>query len=373
MSSAIRVAHTIHGLGLGGAQKVVASIVRESQGDEFRHFVYSSSGGIHSREIAEAGAEVRVLSRRIPKIDLGWLLRLALAMKEDRVDLVHCHLFGDSLHGYLAARLRGDTPVILTLHSGPKGWTPLQCRVYPWLVRMSSTTVACSESVRTLVYSNYPSTKGKIVAIPNGISVASATPPTDEPEMSLREALGLPKHAKLVASIGRLAEPKGLPYLVSAFAEVSSRVDDEDVRLVLIGDGHLRAELEAQVDSMRLGDKVVFAGFRDDVYNLMDDIDVIVFSSLHEGMPIALLEAMSLGRCLVCTEIPGFLEAVRPDKEALIVPPARSDLLADAIEEAIGNPRLRHELGARAQARFLGRFTADNMVRRYTEIYRNLT
>ncbi|MEM7586074.1 MAG: glycosyltransferase, partial [Acidobacteriota bacterium] len=103
----LRVAHCIHGLGLGGAQKVIAALVRGRQDPRLEVFVYSCHGGVHREEIAAAGATVRLLPRHLPKIDPLWAMRLGRRMRRDRIDLVHTHLFGDSLHGVLAARLAG--------------------------------------------------------------------------------------------------------------------------------------------------------------------------------------------------------------------------------------------------------------------------
>ena len=103
----MRIAHCIHGLGVGGAQQVVREITAGSDRSEFRYFVYCCVDGDTRPRIEETGATVRVLPRRLSKIDPAWVRGLARAMREDHVDLVHTHLFGDSLHGYLAARASG--------------------------------------------------------------------------------------------------------------------------------------------------------------------------------------------------------------------------------------------------------------------------
>jgi glycosyltransferase involved in cell wall biosynthesis len=166
-----------------------------------------------------------------------------------------------------------------------------------------------------------------------------------------------------------LSEQKGQRYLISAFARLRREQPDNPVRLVLLGDGELRQELEAQVTAEKMSDHILFAGFRPDIPELLQAVDVIVFSSLFEGLPIALLEAMAAARPLVCTDIPGNLDAVRDDREALIVRTADADSLAQALGRITRDTALRQRLGQGARQRFLDQFTAAAMVGHYEDLY----
>src|SRR5205807_2396827 len=136
-----------HGLGLGGAQEVIRQIVAGRRGD-FTYYVYTCEGGSLLGRLESAGARVRVLPRRLPKLDPGWVARLARAMRGDGIEIVHTHLFGDSLHGYLAAQAAGGLPVVMTLHSERALSTRLQQAGYRWLLRRAAQVVACGNSVR---------------------------------------------------------------------------------------------------------------------------------------------------------------------------------------------------------------------------------
>src|SRR5688572_16628258 len=113
----LRVAHLIHGLGLGGAQQIIRHIVAESDAASYEHLVYAGNDGVFRPDIEAAGARVCVVPRRLRLFDPLWLSALARRMREDRIAVVHTHLFGDNLHGYLAARWAGGIPVIMTLHN----------------------------------------------------------------------------------------------------------------------------------------------------------------------------------------------------------------------------------------------------------------
>jgi len=370
----MKVAHAIHGLGLGGAQKVIASIVRH-RGPGFEHRVYSCEDGEHRAEIEEAGATVSIVPRTIPKLDPTWVWRLYRAMRRDRPDLVHTHLFGDSLHGELAARAAG-VPVVLTLHISPDGWNRLQRLAYPWLLRRARRSVACADSVREAVVERYPTTGARMLAVPNGIELppeselGAELDPGERAERLRRLGLG-PEHT-VFAAVGRLSAQKGIEHLLDAFALMTRDGAHPSARLVLLGKGELAGALERRAAAAGVGDRVVFAGFRDDVRELLPAFDAVVSSSLYEGLPIALLEAMAAGRCLVCTAIPGNLDAARPDREALVVPPADPPAMAGAMARAAADPELRARLGDAARRRFAERFTAEAMARRYEEIYREI-
>lgn len=367
--ASLNIAHAIHGLGLGGAQKVIASIVRGHRDGDAKYFVYACEDGVHHREIADAGATVRVIPRLLPKLDPLWAWRLARTLRHDGIDLLHAHLFGDSLHGYLAARWFGDLPVVLTLHIGPEGWNGLQRRAYPWLLGNCQRAVACSSSVQENVGKAFPQATRVMETIANGIEPPVIPAPSPRRATELRQSFGLDDGAVIFATIGRLSAQKGYGYLISAFGQHCRRRPDTPARLVFLGEGELRQELEAQVEKEKIAERVVFAGFRDNIGELLQVIDVVVFSSLYEGLPIALLEAMAARRCLVVTDIPGNLDAVSHDREALVVPTASVEPLADAIERASDDGTLRHRLGEAAGQRFVDGFTAQRMVQRYGELY----
>lgn len=368
----MKIAHAIHGLGLGGAQKVIASIIRGHRGDDVEYFVYACEDGVHHREIAEAGATVRVIPRHVPKLDPLWAWRLGRTLRRDGIDLLHAHLFGDSLHGYLAARWFGNLPVVLTLHIGPEGWNGLQRRAYPWLLGHCQRAVACSASVQTNVGKAFPRAVRVMETIANGIERPAQEPPSPQRAAELRHSFGLDEQAVIFATIGRLSAQKGYGFLLSAFGHLCRRRPDSPARLVFLGEGELRQDLEQQAAQEGIAERVVFAGFRDNIGELLQVIDGVVFSSLYEGLPIALLEAMAAERCLVVTDIPGNLDAVRHDQEALVVPAASVEPLADALEQASDDGDLRRRLGEAAGRRFGEDFTAQRMVERYAALYRRV-
>jgi glycosyltransferase involved in cell wall biosynthesis len=366
----IRIAHCVHGLGLGGAQKVIASIVRGTDPGTFQHFVYSCADGVHREEVEQAGAMVRIIERWIPKLDPIWAGRLAAAMRTDRIDLVHTHLFGDSMHGYLASLVAGRPPVVMTLHIGVEGLNPLQAWGYRRFLSRCARVVACSHSVQGSFDGLLRGSLTSVSVIANGITVP---PRADVPVAELEEVrrrLGVGSGEVLLAVIGRLEEQKGHRYLISALTRLVAR--GVPARLIVLGDGTLRGALEEQARGEGIAQRVTFAGIRPDVLELLPAVDVVVFSSLFEGLPVALLEAMATARCIVATDTPGIVEAARQDREALIVPSRDAEALAAALHRVATVPGLARRLGEAARRRFHEEFTAERMVESYEALYREV-
>lgn len=360
----IRIGHCIHGLGLGGAQEVIKTIVAGTVAEGFEHVVYSCEGGLFEERLEDAGARVRIVPRHLPKFDPFWVARLASAMRSDAVDVVHTHLFGDSLHGVLAGR-RVGRPTLMTLHLPFRNVAGFQRRGYVWLLHKATQVVACSdEAGRT--FRAAADDAVAIETIPNGVDDYTPTlSPADA-----RERLGLPTKATVVASIGRLAAEKGIPTLLSAFARIGET--DASARLVLLGDGEERAALETQARELGIAERVLFAGERRDVRELLPGFDVVASSSLGEGLPLSLLESMCAARALVWTDVDGLSSIVRDDQEALLAPVNDPDAFTAALARAVQDPDLRARLGAAARARFEDRFTSEQMVRRYGRLYASL-
>ncbi|MDX2169660.1 MAG: glycosyltransferase [Deltaproteobacteria bacterium] len=359
------VAHCIHGLGLGGAQQVIRHLVA-GRSSAVRHVVYTPEDGLFRAPIEAAGASVRVIPRRWAKLDPSWAFALSRAMRADRVGLVHTHLFGDSLHGVCAARLAGGVPVLVTLHNGAAAHSRLQRLGYRWLLGRAAARIACTESARR----SFLGLADGIETIANGIDPHPGDATAPAARAAARRALGVGAHTPLIGALGRCVAQKDFATLLDALARCQPQ-GGALPELVLLGDGPLRAGLEAQARRLGIRTRVHFAGLRDDARALLPAFDVVAISSRFEGLSMALLEAMAAARCLVATRAAGVTDALGDD-QALLVPVGDAPALAAGIDRALADAPLRTRLGAAAQARFRERFTAARMVAEYERRYRQL-
>jgi glycosyltransferase involved in cell wall biosynthesis len=210
-------------------------------------------------------------------------------------------------------------------------------------------------------------TPDRVVAIPNGVPTRRAS--GSRPPSQVRAELGLTDELAIV-STGRLAEQKGLEYLIRAIPLLGP--DRARVRVLLAGDGPLLEPLTALAGELGVLDEVRFLGFRSDVGDLLSAADLVVLPSLWEGLSISLLEAMAAGRAVVTTDIGSNREVTRDGAVAFLVPPKDPSALATAIRRLVADPARRDELGRLARDEQRSRYTMDRMLGSYLEEYEGL-
>jgi glycosyltransferase involved in cell wall biosynthesis len=313
--------------------------------------------------------DLDVIWRNIrPVRDTQGLRRLTEFLKSNRYDLVHTHTSKAGFVGRVAARRAGVPAIIHTAHSFPfhEESGALSTLIYTHLERYAArhcdSIVTVSHYHRSWGLRRKVGTATQIVAIPNGIPEKSPT----RSASIIRQELGISDADTLFLTPGRLFHGKGLEYLIDTIPLLASRISRRFL-VALAGDGPLRPELERRAAG--LNGKLMFLGFREDIPDLLQASDIVVLPSLHEGLSIALLEAMAAPRPIVATSIGGNLEPTGDGLGALIVPPKNAEALADAMAELANNPSIAAEKAANARRLFLAGHTQEKMVKSYRALY----
>jgi glycosyltransferase involved in cell wall biosynthesis len=182
-----------------------------------------------------------------------------------------------------------------------------------------------------------------------------------------RAALGLDPDQPVVLTVGRLTVMKGHRYLLDAVPGLARLVPD--VAVVVLGTGHLQAELAAQAEALGVADRVHLAGHRPDARMLLDAADVFVLPSRHEGMPLVLLEAMDAGLPVVATRVIGSEEVVVDGETGLLVRPRDPAALEAALARLLADDDLRERYGRAGRARFVEGFTSARMAADTLAVY----
>jgi glycosyltransferase involved in cell wall biosynthesis len=332
----------------------------------------------HFREmISEEGlglVDLDVIRREIrPLWDFRGLQRLTAFFSRSPYALVHTHTTKPGIVGTLAARRAGIRAVMHTVHLFPfheetgRLTTAAYVRAERLAARWCDRIVTVSEYQREWALREGIGKPGQLVAIPNGV-------PTDRAKSTrlpaeVRTELGVGK-GFMILSTGRLAEQKGLEYLIRAAALL--REDLPTPRIVLAGDGPLRDRLAKLVSDLRLEDTVALIGHRSDVGDLLAAADLVVLPSLWEGLSISLLEAMAAGKPVVTTTIGSNREVTNNGETAVLVPPKDPGSLASAIRSLAVDPGRLAELGRRGQRRQVERYTLRRMLDAYLDEYDRL-
>ncbi|MEE9257434.1 MAG: glycosyltransferase, partial [bacterium] len=211
---------------------------------------------------------------------------------------------------------------------------------------------------------------GQFETIFSGISMKPGAPKNGAEDLETRRAaLGLPLDGELVISVGRLDPIKGHGTLIDAFAQVL--LHRPEARLLLAGDGELREAYERRAKELKIHRRVHFLGWREDVSDLLEAVDLFALPSLNEGMGRAAVEAMAAGLAVVATKVGGLPLIVDEGKTGLLVPPEDAGALAATIVHILSSPEARRAMGE-AGRRKAAAFSEDAMVEKIESLYRRI-
>ncbi len=261
-------------------------------------------------------------------------------------------------------------PVRIATHHGiVAGISPWREKLHAWMVNhnIAHCIVAVSAMTRQKLIDEGIQAE-RIVVIPNGIMPVQVEGVN---RAEVRQAAGLRAEDPFLLAVGRLVYSKAHEILIAAMPAVLERFPAAKVGIC--GDGILHSKLEEQIQSLGLSDSVKLFGHSDDVEKFLASADVFVMPSLWEGLPIALLEAMSAGLPVIATKVEGVEELITEGEHGLLVPTGNTSALTEAILKLLANPQLCRKMGAASKAKVLVFYTADQMCERYLELMENLT
>ena len=364
----IRVVQLVPGLEIGGAEKHVVGLVRHYDRERIEpHVCCLTERGALAEEIEAMGAPLEVLAARGDR-ELVLFPRLVRYLRRVRPHVVHTHLWTPHLYGRVAGRTAGVPVVVCTEHS----LSPWKSHRQIWMDRVTcrwaDMIVCVSEAVRQERIERERLPMEKLRTIYNFHEGKSYREPRDGTEA--RREFGIPDDSPVVGIVARLDPVKALDILFAALAEARKVLPR--IRLLVIGDGPMRKELERLADTLGLADSVIFTGFRGDVPRLLWAIDVGVLCSHREGLSTALLEYMSARKPVVATNVGGNPEVVVGGVTGLLVPEGEVQRLAAALTEVLTHPQRARAMGEAGKARVDALFSAEPIVRQIEALYAEL-
>jgi glycosyltransferase involved in cell wall biosynthesis len=261
-------------------------------------------------------------------------------------------------------------PVRIATHHGViEGFPRWREKIHAWMVNnnIAHRIVAVSEKTRQISLAEGIQAR-RIVVIQNGIS---PVPIEGVNRFEVRKEAGIGADDVLLLSVGRLVYQKAHEVLVAAMPLVLKEFPTAKVGIC--GDGVLRADLESQIRSSGLSNSVKLLGKFDSVAKFLASADVFVLPSRWEGLPIALLEAMSAGLPVIATKVEGVDEVIVEGEQGLFVPVENPDALAWAILQLLRDPQMRGRMGAAAKQRLHDLYSIDRMCDRYLALMLELS
>jgi glycosyltransferase involved in cell wall biosynthesis len=327
--------------------------------------------------IREAGlglVDLDVIRRPIrPVWDTRGLARLTRFLSRSDYAIVHTHTSKPGFVGRLAATWAGVPSIVHTPHLFPfheetgRAATAAYLSCERLAARWCHRIVTVSDYHRDWALRVGLGRPDQVVSIPNGVPPERAQPRRARAEVRAELGIG---DAFMMLSTGRLAEQKGLEYLIRAAALLQPVMPA--AKFVVAGDGPLERRLARLVSELRLEDTVLLVGFRSDVGDLLAASDLVVLPSLWEGLSISLLEAMAAGKPVVTTTLGSNREVTNDGETAVLVPPKDPAALAAAIQALVGDAARLDELGRRGRKVQQERYTLRRMLDGYAEEYDRL-
>jgi L-malate glycosyltransferase len=366
----MKVLHILDSLNRGGAETLELDVCRNAARNGLDLIFVATGGGTLETKFENSGVDFIRLRRRLP-IDLNVVARLRRIIKKHRIEIVHTHQAVEGIHAYFAA-FGTNTKVVLTYH----GYVPdaKNRRALQFLIPRVAANVACSRFLLGWYASEFGfDISRNFTVLYNGADERRIAPSGK----NLRAELKIADDAVLFGMIGNfyVAPRKDQKTLCQALPSVFNKM--RDGHCVFVGKIEDGAE-NYFGDCVRfckengILDRVHFLGARPDVPDVLHSLDVFVLSSLHEGMPVAILEAMLAGVPCVLSDIAPNLEICENGRFAEIFPTGDSDALALRLLNLAENPDARRALAARGKQHAQTHFSIEAHIENLKKLYKNL-
>ena len=372
----ISILFVVDGLEFGGGERTFLQLIEGLPKDSFRIYV-ATSRGIFSKILSDAGIDANHLdlSKRISFKNLRELMRL---IKMNKIDILHSQGARADFYTRISARLsRPKVKVVCTIATPVEGFDIglLRKGIYCFFDRLSERFVdrflVVSEALRNVMIIGHKVAADKVIRVYNGIELNEYCPNNSNQSSNyIRKEYAIRATDVLIGAIGRLVWQKGFEYFITSLPEIIKT--HPDIKVIFVGDGPFRDNLENLCRQLGVEDKTIFTGYRSDIKGILSAIDIKVIPSLAEGFPMVTLEAMAMEKPIVATRIDGITEQITNGVEGILVPPGDPVALATAINAIIENKELARSLGSAARKRVEREFTVEKMITETEKVYHSL-
>ncbi len=363
-----RILHVIDTTGPGGAETVFIELLSRLQSECCESVVVIRGTGWVYDELKRRGFEPYIIDAK-GSFNLGYLFNLIKVIRKEKIDLIQAHLLGSSVYSCVAGFLTGR-PVAITLH-GVVDFDEERFLAAKFFIvnKLAGRIVLVSKDLLKRLQERVEINESKLSIIYNGVDIESYS---QEKNDGLRDELGFDRNDLIVGSVGNVRKAKAYDVLLQAVALVVKEVPN--IKFVIVGDKENRlyeelCELRAE---LALEKSVYFLGFRDDIADFLCGIDLFLLSSISEGCPISVIEAMSSDVPMIVTDCGGLNEMVEADVSAVICEAGSSLALKEALLHLLEDSELKQRLIKNSRKIVESRFTMGAMLGSYCSIYNNL-
>lgn len=358
------VMQVVYSLDRAGSERVACDLALTLDPSRFRSSVCAlSHGGPLAEPLKERAVPSHVVGCK-PGAQWHVIPQLYRLFRASRVDVVQTHHLKQLMYSLIGARLAGAALVHVE-HEYFTLKAPRERRRLRWTARLCHRVVAVGEEIRQFLVREAGLPPHKVVVIRNAVDTTRYAPRA----RASREACGLPR-GRLIGHVARLEAEKDQQTLLRAFRIVLERCGE--ARLLIVGDGSRRAQLHESARSLGIGQRVEFLGLRHDVAELLPHVDAFVLSSVNEGLPMAVLEAMACARPVVATAVGELPRVIHDGITGLTVPPGDPAPLAAALAVVLERPAWAAAMGRAGRRLIEEQFSLTASVAQYEALYESL-
>lgn len=354
------VAHIIDRLPPDGAERLLVDVLKNRSNDFTFTVVCLIAGGELVAELENMNVPVIIFKRK-HKLDIGLIFRLRKWLRLNNIDVVHTHLFTADSWGRLAAFLARVPCIVNTVHSTNTWKTKIHRFIDRILAKVSTNIIACSDEVANVLIKHDGISAKRIKVVANGIDLRRFE------NVTAIDLVNKTTTVNLVV-IGRLHPAKGHQDLIPVINTIKGKCSD--FHLYFVGEGELRPEIEENIKKSDLQDLITLMGQRQDIPAILAAMDIFVMPSKWEGLPMALLEAMAMGKTVVATRVGGIPDVITHNENGLLVDVDDSAALAENLLKVITDNKLRLRLGTAAKEMVRQQYSAVSVSRKYEQIYK---
>lgn len=374
----ISILFVIDGLEFGGGERTFLQLIKGLPRKQYNVHVATSPRGAFSGVLTKKGVELIPLNLE-KRASLRTLRRLIEIIENKNIVIIHSQGGRADYFARIAGRIANVPIIISSIAMLVEGYDVNILRKSLYVLadrfteRWVNKFIVLSDALRQALIEIHKIPPEKIVKIYNGIELEEYNPGLKKvrsKKLEVRRKLGLKNDVLVIGAIGRLVWQKGFEYLIQAIPKVIEVFPE--TRFLIVGEGPLKDKLKVKSKKLKVEDKVIFTGFRSDIKEILDSIDVLVMPSLLEGLPMVLLEAMAMAKPIVATDIDGISEVLVDRKTGLLVPPKNPQALAEAILKVLNNKIMSNLLGQNARRIAEEEFSVEKIVKQTECIYQEL-
>jgi len=356
------------GRNFGGAEQVLLTTLGAIDKTQYKIFVcLLIPSAILEEKLRDLGVSFFILDMA-SKWDIFSVIRLSRFMRKEKIGIVHCLLYASHTFGRIAAIL-ARVPVILAWEEGEIfGQVPIR---HIWvdriLSRFTDGIVSCSDAAKEEIIRKEAIPEYKIRVIRNAVDLDKFN--TSRDTATIRSQLGIGKDEILIGTVASLSNKiKGQEYLIRAMPQIINVYPQ--TKLLLVGEGPSRADFLQITETLNISDKVIFTGFRKDIPDIMNALDIYVCSSILEGLGLSILEAMSFKKPVIATRVGGTPELVIHGQTGFLVPSKDANSLAQATIKLLADRGKMQQMGRLGFERVRAVFSVNSFIKEMESLYK---